>query len=148
MGAVITVTRRPDAGDFLGRSTEQIRTMLALLAVWVSLAALTTALTMALYRPAFVDWTIPIALYGSAAAICFGGLVLWSHRTVADGEAGVDPGIAAQRMQSKVAIGLGLLAAAIVYVLVIYAKPVQRIEPAGAAQYDAAVPTVVGSARA
>ena len=127
---------------------EQIRTMLALLAVWVSLAALTTALTMALYRPAFVDWTIPIALYGSAAAICFGGLVLWSHRTHTDGEAEVDPGIAAQRMQSKVAIGLAVVAATIVYLLVIYAEPVQRIEATGAALYDAAVPAVVDSVRA
>ena len=99
--------------------------MLALAGVWISLASLLLAVAMVVYRPAFTDVTVTLVLYfGSPAALCFAGLVLWAFRKESD----PDPGVAAQRVQAKVAIALAIVAAAIAYALVILAQQRPRIE--------------------
>lgn len=100
--------------------------MLALAGVWIGLLTFLLALTMLIYRPAFTDWTVTLVLYfGSPGAMCFAGLVLWAYRK----EKVPEPGIAAQRFQAKVAIALAILAAAIVYGLIIGS---QKWEPLAA----------------
>ncbi len=100
--------------------------MPALASAWIGLASLLLAAIMALYRPAMTDLTVTLVLYfGSPGAMCFAGLVLWAYRK----EDALDPGIAAQRAQARVAIVLALVAALIVYLLVIFAEPIPRIEP-------------------
>ncbi len=90
--------------------------MLALISVWLGLASLVLGLTMLAYRPAMTDLAILLILYfGAPGALCLAGLVLWANRT----DDHPEPAIVAQRLQSKVAITLGLAAAAIVYALII-----------------------------
>lgn len=90
--------------------------MPALLSVWLGLASFALAVVMLAYRPAMSDRAIVLILYfGAPGALCLAGLTLWAHRTDEDPE----PGILAQRLQSKVAITLALAAAAIVYGLII-----------------------------
>ncbi len=90
--------------------------MLALLSVWIGLASLAIAAAMFGYRALFSDSGVTLVLYlGSPGALCLAGLVLWAHRK----EGSSDPGVSAQRLQAKVAIGLALIAAAIVYALFI-----------------------------
>lgn len=104
--------------------------MLALLSVWISLATLLIALTMVVYRPAFHD--VPVALvlwFGAPGAMCLAGLVLWAHRK----DDRSDPGLNAQRTQAKVAIGLSLAAAALVYLLIIFSTKIDRAATAGSA---------------
>jgi len=96
--------------------------MAALLSVWLGLACLVLSLVMVAWRPAFNDVTLLLDLYfGCPGSICLAGMVLWSHRKTV----GADRAIAAQRVQAKVAIGLALVAAAIVYGLVMAAEPVE-----------------------
>ncbi len=100
--------------------------MLALMSVWIGMAALVLAATMLFYRPAFTDWTVTLVLYfGSPGAMCFAGLVLWAYRK----EDSTDTGLAARRLQAKVAIALALAAAAIVYLLFICSEKVEPIAP-------------------
>ena len=107
--------------------------MLALTSVWIGLTAMVLAVAMLVHRPAFTDLTVTLVLYfGSPGALCFAGLVLWAHRK----EDGADAGVAAQRLQAKAAITLALLAAAIVYALVIGAAPVEPIESSSSALYN------------
>jgi len=90
--------------------------MLALLSVWVGLGTFVIAVGMLVYRPAMTDLTVTAVLwFGSPGAMCFAGLVLWAYRK----EKSDDPGVAAQRLQAQVAIVLAVLAAAIVYGLII-----------------------------
>ena len=90
--------------------------MLALLSVWVGLGTFVTAVAMLVYRPAMTDLTVTAILYfGSPGAMCFAGLVLWAYRKGPSD----DPGVLAQRLQAKFAIVLAVLAAAIVYGLII-----------------------------
>ncbi len=90
--------------------------MIALLSVWIGLASFVLAMIMLLYRPAMTDVNILLILYfGAPGALCLAGLVLWAHRMDDDPE----PAIVAQRLQSKVGIMLAILAAAIVYALII-----------------------------
>ena len=90
--------------------------MAALFSVWLGLACLSLSLAMVFWRPAFHDVTVLINMwFACPGTICMAGLVLWAHRKDNSG----DSGIAARRIQSKVAIGLALTAAAIVYALVI-----------------------------
>ncbi|MCP4246689.1 MAG: hypothetical protein GY778_06540 [bacterium] len=90
--------------------------MAALFSVWLRLACLALSLVMLLWRPAFHDVTVLINMwFACPGTICIAGLVLWAHRKDVSGDAG----IAARRVQAKVAIGLALAAAAIVYALVI-----------------------------
>lgn len=97
--------------------------MLALISTWIALPTFVLSLVMLLYRPAFTDLNILLVLYfGSPGAMCLAGLVLWAYRKETSG----DPGLAAQRVQAKVAIGLAFIAAAIVYGLVIGSK---KLEP-------------------
>jgi len=96
---------------------------MALAAVWISLLTLGLALGMLIYRPAMTDLTILLVLYfGAPGALCFAGLVLWAHRK----DQSADPAIAAQRVQAKVAILLAVVAAAIVYGLIIFS---QKLDP-------------------
>jgi hypothetical protein len=96
---------------------------MALASVWVGLLTLGLSAAMLLYRPAMTDLTILVVLYfGAPAALCFAGLVLWAHRK----DESADPSIAAQRVQAKVAIPLAVLAAAIVYGLIIFSE---KLEP-------------------
>ncbi len=100
--------------------------MLALTSVWIGLVVMVLAAAMVVYRPAFTDWTVTLVLYfGSPGAMCLAGLVLWAHRK----EGSTDPGLAARRLQAKVSIALAILAAAIVYLLVIFATRVELFEP-------------------
>lgn len=90
--------------------------MLALASVWIALLSLLLACGMVLYRPLFNDLTVLLIVYfGAPGAMCLAGLVLWAHRK----EGALDPGLQAQRIQSKIAVALALLAAGIVYALVI-----------------------------
>ncbi len=76
---------------------------------------------MLFWRPAFTDWSVPLVLWlGAPGTMCTAGLVLWSSRK----DKSSDRGIAAQRLQCKVAIGLAIAAAAIVYYLIINAQQV------------------------
>lgn len=106
--------------------------MLALMGVWVGLLTLLLAIGMLIYRPWMTDITVTAVLYfGAPGAMCFGGLVLWGSRKSQLDDGGLvpttaDPGIVAQRLQSKIAIGLALCAAAIVYYLIIYST---KLEP-------------------
>ncbi len=90
--------------------------MLAFLSVWIAVACLLASMTMLLYRPAFTDFNVWFVLWlGSPGAVALAGMVLWAHRKDKDD----DPGLAGQRLQCKVAIGMALVAAAIVYGLII-----------------------------
>jgi hypothetical protein len=96
--------------------------MLALLSVWIALGSFLLALAMLLYRPAMTDWNILMVLYfGSPGALCLAGLVLWANRA----EDQPDPALRAQRLQCKVAIALAILAAAIVYGLIIGSRKLE-----------------------
>ena len=98
--------------------------MLAFSSVWIALASLLLAVAMVVYRPVMTDLNILLVLYfGSPGSICFAGLTLWAFRK----DDALDPGVAARRTQSKVAIVLALVAAAIVYALVIYAEKIDVI---------------------
>lgn len=97
---------------------------LALGSVWIGLLTLGLSVAMLLYRPTMTDLTVLLVLYfGAPGALCFAGLVLWAHRK----EVSNDPAVAAQRMQAKVAIALALLAAAIVYALIIFSEKLEPI---------------------
>lgn len=96
--------------------------MLALLSVWIGLFMAALAGAMLLYRPLFSDRLVPVVLYGSVLAMTLGGLVLWSHRK----EPSPEPGIAAQRTQSRVGIGLALAAVVVIYFLVANARQAPR----------------------
>ncbi len=100
--------------------------MLAFSSVWIALASLLLAVAMLVYRPTMTDLNLTLVLYfGSPGAICFAGLTLWAFRK----DDSSDPGVAARRTQSKVAIFMALLAAAIVYALVIRADRIEPIAP-------------------
>lgn len=93
--------------------------MLALLSTWIGLLSFLLAAGMYLYRPLMTDPLIVAILYfGAPGAMCFGGLVLWAHRK----DPAPEPAILAQRTQCKVGITLAILAAAIVYYLIIASK--------------------------
>lgn len=97
--------------------------MLALASVWIGLAAFLLAVAMLLYRPVFNDLTVTLVIYfGSPGALCLAGLVLWAYRKERSG----DPGLAAQRVQAKIAITLAVLAAAIIYLLVAFSQTLNR----------------------
>jgi thiamine biosynthesis protein ThiS len=107
--------------------------MLALASVWFGLATLVLAGAMLLYRPAFTDVTVALVLYfGSPGALCFAGLVLWAHRK----DRSLDAGLAGQRLQAKVAVALALLAAAVVYLLIIRSEKLDPIERQASAVYN------------
>ncbi len=90
--------------------------MLALLSVWISLASLVLAGTMLVYRPAFTDFAVALVLWlGAPLAMCLAGLTVWAYRK----ESTADPGLQARRAQCWTAIGISILAAAIVYALII-----------------------------
>lgn len=107
--------------------------MLALLGVWLGLITFVVAAGMLVYRPWMTDLTVTGVLYfGAPGAMCFGGLVLWGTRRSWLDDGGLvprqpDPGIVAQRLQSKVAIMLALLAVAIVYYLIINSTKLEPI---------------------
>ena len=111
--------------------------MLALASVWIGLASLILAATMVLYRPAMTDNTIPIVLWaGSPGAICLAGLVLWASRKIDH----PDPGLVSQRLQAKVAITMAIIAAALVYLLIIFSQKrdggFEEFETRAAAAYN------------
>lgn len=99
--------------------------MLAFMSVWISLCTLLLSLTMWLHRPTFTDVTLVLVLYfGSPGALCLAGMILWVYRK----EASPDAGIVAQRTQSVTAIIMALIAAAIVYLLVIFSEKITPID--------------------
>lgn len=90
--------------------------MLALGSTWLGLLTLVVAAAMALHRPFFADLPVTFVLWlGAPGAMCLGGLVLWAHRK----DRSNDAAVAAQRIQAKVGIGMAVVAAAIVYALII-----------------------------
>jgi hypothetical protein len=92
--------------------------LFAFLSVWIALGCLVLSLTMLVYRPAFNDVTVLINLwFGCPGAVCLAGIVLWALRKEPP-----DPLVSAARLQAKVAIGLAVAAAAIVYGLVMAAE--------------------------
>ena len=92
--------------------------MLALASVWIGFASLVIAGTMLAQRATFSNTGVILVLYfGSPGALCLAGLVLWAYRK----EDSSDPGVSAQRLQAKIAIVLGLIAAGIVYALIVAA---------------------------
>jgi len=97
--------------------------MLALASVWIGVASLVLATAMVVHRPFFTDLNVVLVLWlGAPGSMCLAGLVLWAYRKDTSGE----PGIAARRLQAKVAIALAILAAAIVYGLIMSS---QKIAP-------------------
>ncbi len=103
--------------------------MLALLSVWVGLLSLLVAASMAIHRPFFTDMNVVGVLwFESPAALCFGGLILWAYRK----EDFSDPAIQAQRLQAKVGMTMAILAAAIVYFLIIYSQKLVPLVPSTA----------------
>ena len=105
--------------------TETAVAMLAFASVWIALASLLLAIAMVVYRPAFTDLYVTAVLYfGAPGAMCLAGMLLWAYRKEDD----PDPGLVSQRLQAKVAIGLSIVASAIVYVLVMFAEQRPRIE--------------------
>ncbi len=95
--------------------------MAAFASVWSGLGCVILAVVMVVWRSMFNDWTVPLILWlGSPGTICIAGMVLWSYRK----DSSFDPGITAQRVQCKVAIGLAITAAAIVYALIFNAEEV------------------------
>ena len=96
--------------------------MLALTSVWIGLVSFLAALGMFLHRPLMTDASIVAVLYfGSPGAICLGGLVLWAHRE----DRADDDGLAAQRAQCVTGIVLAIVAAAIVYGLIIASRKLE-----------------------
>jgi hypothetical protein len=65
---------------------------------------------------------VAVLYFGSPGAICLAGLVLWAYRN----HGRDDPATQNQRLQAKIAIGLALVAAAIVYGLILFS---QKFEP-------------------
>lgn len=99
--------------------------MIALLAAWVGLASVVLAVAMLLYRPAMTDVTILLVLYfGAPGALCLGGLVLWSHRS----DSSDISAVAGQRRQARTGIACGVIAAAIVYLLIIFSEKIVPVE--------------------
>jgi len=99
--------------------------MLALASVWIALGSLLLAVAMTGYRPAMTDVTVILVLYlGSPGALCLAGLTLWAHR--ADTEP--DAGVVARRVQAKAAIGMSVVAAGIVYLLIVYSQKLVPFE--------------------
>ncbi|MGB0715389.1 MAG: hypothetical protein ACPGXK_05895 [Phycisphaerae bacterium] len=97
--------------------------MLALLSVWVGLISMVLAIGMCFFRTLFTDLNVVLVLYfGSPGALCFAGLVLWAYRK----EGRDDEGINAQCLQARVGLTFGLIAATLVYILVIYAERVSK----------------------
>ena len=95
--------------------------MIALFSVWIGLLVFLLSVGMVVYRPLFTDVTVVLVLWlGAPGALCLSGLVLWAYRKEEAGQVGV----AAQRRQAKVAIVLAVAAAAIVYLLIIYAEKI------------------------
>jgi len=104
--------------------------MMALASVWLGVGCFILALAMVVYPPEFTEWTMILLLQlGAPLALCFSGMVLWAHRKDTSGE----PGIAAQRRQAKVSIGLTLAGIAIVYVIffVLANPPLSPLEKGG-----------------
>ncbi len=92
--------------------------MLALLSVWLGLGSLIMSLVMVVYRPAFHDVLLLIEMYFACPlSLTFGGLVLWATRKEKSQ-------FARARLQAKMGIGLAIVAAAIVYLLVASAEPI------------------------
>ena len=99
--------------------------MLAFLSVWTALASLVIAVAMLIYRPAMTDLTVVLVLYfGVPGSLCFAGLVLWALRK----ESRSTPGVSAQRLQAQAAGLMAIVAAVIVYMLIIFAERIPKIE--------------------
>ncbi len=99
--------------------------MLALTSVWIGMAAFVLSAAMVVYRPVFTDLTVTLVLYfGSPGSLCLAGLVLWAYRK----EDRTDPGVSGQRKQAQVAIALSLVAAAVVYALVIFSHKLESVD--------------------
>ena len=110
--------------------------MLALFSVWLGMLSFLLSLAMLLYRPAFTDWAVTAVLwFGAPGAMCFAGLTLWAHRD--DGRD--DLGIVARRIQAKAAIGMSVLAAAIVYALIILSTKLEPVARSAPSRYDSGV---------
>lgn len=110
--------------------------MLALLSVWLGMISLFLSVAMMVYRPAFTDATVTAVLwFGAPGAFCFAGLTLWAHRY--DGKD--DLGIVARRIQAKAAIGMGVVAAAIVYTLIIFSTKLEPVAFSPDSAYDTRV---------
>ncbi len=109
--------------------------MPALISVWIALLTLLLSATMLLYRPAFSDLSVTLVLwFGAPGAMCLAGLVLWAHRK----EGHSDAGVVAQRLQAKIAIGIAIVAAGIVYALIIGSQKIEPIDAGIARHYNAA----------
>lgn len=99
--------------------------MLALLSVWIGLISFILALLMVIHRSTFTDLTVVLVLYfGSPGALCLAGLVLWSLRK----EGRTDGMVRAQRLQAKIAVGMALAAATLVYLVIIFSQKIDRVE--------------------
>ncbi|MCH8147083.1 MAG: hypothetical protein IH987_03700 [Planctomycetes bacterium] len=99
--------------------------MLAFFGVWIGLATLLVALGMLVYRPAFTDFSVILVLYfGSPGALCLALMTLWAYRK----EPKTDAGLEARRLQCKVAVAMAVIAAAIVYGLIIFSTKSEAIE--------------------
>jgi len=88
--------------------------MLALLSVWLSVAALAMSIAMLVRRAWFTDVWLTVTLYTAILSLTLAGLTLWALRK----EPPTGPGVAGRRRQCQVGIALSLLAIAIVYALV------------------------------
>lgn len=95
--------------------------MFAFMSVWLGLACFVASIVMVVWRAAFTDTMVFLLLWiGAPGTMWLAGMVLWANRKMSASESG----ISAQRLQCKVAIGLAVAAAAIVYALVFNAQEV------------------------
>lgn len=93
-----------------------------LVSVWLGLSCCAASIWMVVQRRTLSQFELltPLNLYACCLAMTLGGLVLWGYRKRDSSE----PGIAQQRLQAKVGIGLSLVAVAVVYLLIMLATPV------------------------
>lgn len=91
--------------------------VLALLSVWLGLAALVMSLAAVVYRPLLTDTLLTIDLYTCVLTLTFSGLVLWASRHEPDETR-------AARLQAKVGAVLAAAGAAIMYALVAFAEAI------------------------
>jgi hypothetical protein len=88
--------------------------MLALLSVWLAMAALLLSGAMLVRRAWFTDVWLTVALYTAILSMTLAGMTLWALRK----EPGDGLGVSGRRQQCRVGFGLSLVAIAIVYALV------------------------------
>ena len=101
-----------------------------LASVWLGFSCCAASVWMVVQRRTLGQFELltPLNLYGCCLAMTLGAVVLWGYRKRDSSE----PGIAQQRLQAKVGIGLSLAAVTVVYLLIMLATPLEVGPPSKA----------------